>query len=206
LPGPQVTENEWNDCLAAVSKIYGIAYIVISGSLPAGLPNDIFRRLAHIARKKNARLVVDTSGKPLGDAVQAGAYLVKPNLTELAMLTGSGELTASTAGNAARELLRNSGCSVIVVSLGALGAILVTEKTAIEIKPPALEVVSTVGAGDSLVAGLVYWLSLGKSLLEATRFGVACGSAATLNPGSELCKKTDADNIYQTMQRVAELA
>lgn len=206
LPGPVISENEWKDCLKNVDKIYGIEYIVVSGSFPTGLPDDIFLRLAHIAKKKNAKLLADTSGKPLSDAVRAGAYLIKPNLRELSMLTGRADLTANNAGNAARELLRSTGCSVIVVSLGSLGAILVTRDFVLEVRPPQMEIVSTVGAGDSLVAGLVYWLSLGKDLKEAARFGVACGSAATLNPGSELCKKADADNIYQAMLRVAAVA
>jgi len=206
LPGPVITESELKDCLAAVSKINGIEYIVVSGSLPAGLPGDTFPRLAQIAKKKNAKLIVDTSGQALSDAVQAGAYLIKPNLYELGSLSGKKDLTAETAVNAARQLIKNTRCEAIVVSMGAHGALLVTSDFSMEIMPPEIEVVSTVGAGDSLVAGIVYWLSLGKNLKEAARYGVACGSAATLNPGSELCKKIDADTIYQTMQRVAKVA
>jgi len=82
---------------------------------------------------------------------------------------------------------------------------LVTQDLAVTIAPPELPVQSTVGAGDSLVAGIVMGLTGKKSLLEAVQFGVACGTAATMNPGTELCLKEDAENLYNIIKNRASL-
>jgi len=196
MPGPAVSEQEWQQCLDAVEQIPGIEYIIASGSLPPGVPTDIFARIALIARRKNAKLVVDTSGPALRQALQAGVYLVKPNLKELASLVGKEDLDKQSAAEVAREIIGYGNCEVVIVSMGAEGAMLVTEELVVNIKPPALKIKSTVGAGDSLLAGVVLSLAAGKNLPTAVEYGVACGAAATINPGTELCTKTNADHIY----------
>ncbi|HVS92754.1 MAG TPA: 1-phosphofructokinase family hexose kinase [Mucilaginibacter sp.] len=200
MPGSPVLENEWRECLASLEKLNVLQYIVVSGSMPGGLPADIFQRLARIALQKNARLIVDTSGEALRQAVEAGVYLVKPNLKELGTLARKDEPTVDDAVKIARQVISEYPVEVVVVSLGAMGAALVTGQFAITISPPDVKVASTVGAGDSLVGGIVYYLSLGKDLVDAVKFGVACGSAATLNFGTELCTKADAERIYQAVQ------
>lgn len=200
MPGPTIKSNEWRACLNAVALCEGLQYIVVSGSIPPGLPDDIFKRLAFIAAKKKARLIVDTSGNALQQAVEAGVYMIKPNLKELTSLVGADFLVPSTAVSAAKKLIAKSKCQAIVVSMGANGALLVTDQTIVEIPQPSVKVKSTVGAGDSLVAGIVYGLSQNYNLPDAARFGVACGSAATMNPGTELCNKIDAEEIYRALQ------
>lgn len=200
MPGPIIRPVEWRTCLNALSLSDGVQFIVVSGSIPPGLPDDIFKRLAFIAEKKNASLIVDTSGKALQQAVDAGVDMIKPNLKELASLAGTNSLTPGTAGDAAKKLIANSRCQAIVVSMGANGALLVTERAILEVPQPSVKVKSTVGAGDSMVAGMVYGLSRNYSLPDAVRFGVACGSAATMNPGTELCNKPDAEEIYRALQ------
>jgi 6-phosphofructokinase 2 len=199
MPGPTIQSNEWRACLNAITLVEGVQYIVVSGSIPPGLPDDIFKRLAFIAAKKKAKLIVDTSGKALQQAVEAGVYMIKPNMKELASLVGADSLVPSTAIAAAKKLIAKSKCKAIVVSMGANGALLVTNQAVVEIPQPLLTVKSTVGAGDSLVAGIVYALSQNYNLPDAARFGVACGSAATMNPGTELCNKKDAEEIYRTL-------
>jgi 6-phosphofructokinase 2 len=201
MPGPFITEGEWQRCLAELDKLNDVQYIVVSGSFPRGMPNDIFKQLSRIARLKKARLIVDTSGEALEQAVKAGAYLIKPNLKELGRLAQEEGLDPSGAVKIARQLISENDLQVVIVSLGPLGALLVTVDDSLLISPPELKPLSTVGAGDSLVAGIVYYLSKGKDLREAVQFGVACGSAATLNPGTELCKKADAERLYVTIQR-----
>ncbi|MBS1525812.1 MAG: 1-phosphofructokinase family hexose kinase [Bacteroidetes bacterium] len=200
MPGSAVLENEWQKCLAALGKLDNLQYIVVSGSMPGGLPPDIFQRLSHIATQKKAKLIADTSGEALRQAVEAGVYLVKPNLKELGLLTNREDLTAGDAAKIARRLIAEYPVEVVVVSLGALGALLVTDQFSITVSPPDVKIASTVGAGDSLVGGIVYYLSLGKDIVDAVKFGVACGSAATLNFGTELCTKVDAERIYQAVQ------
>ena len=80
--------------------------------------------------------------------------------------------------------------------MGSAGALLVTKQLTELIAPPPAIRKTTVGAGDSMVAGIIFYLSMGKSLPESVRYGVACGTAATMNSGTELCKKEDADRLY----------
>ena len=200
MPGPKIFEDEWQQCLRTIEQIKDATYIVASGSLPEGVPTDIFARIATIAQKKNARLIVDTSGEALKKALDAGVYLIKPNLTELSSLLGK-EIPINGVSNAARELINKGNCEVIVVSMGNAGAILVTKELIQQVKPPTVKRKSTVGAGDSMVAGITLSLSKNKNLKEAIQYGVACGTAATMNEGTELCRKEDADYLFTLIQK-----
>lgn len=196
MPGSIVGENEVQACLKAINDVPEVKYMVASGSLPPGVPTDIFAKVASIAQQKGALLIVDTAGEALKKAVEAGVYLIKPNLRELAALIGKTELDIEAVPGAARQVIDSGNCSVVVVSMGPHGAYLVTKELAIKLTPPTLTVKSTVGAGDSMVAGIVLSLANNKSLTEAVQYGVACGSAATINYGTQLCSKVDADLIY----------
>lgn len=200
MPGPKIFEDEWQQCLRTIEQIKDATYIVASGSLPEGVPTDIFARIATIAQKKNARLIVDTSGEALKKVLDAGVYLIKPNLTELSSLLGK-EIPINGVSNAARELINKGNCEVIVVSMGNAGAILVTKELIQQVKPPTVKRKSTVGAGDSMVAGITLSLSKNKNLKEVIQYGVACGTAATMNEGTELCRKEDADYLFTLIQK-----
>ena len=196
MPGTELAETEWKKCLQAVEELTDVEFIIASGSLPPGVPDDIYALLAKIAKTKKAKFIVDTSGEALKQAAAEGVYMLKPNLGELSYLAGKKELQAGEVKNIAREIIAKGGCEVMVVSMGAAGAMLVTDEIAEIFTPPAVERKSTVGAGDSMVAGIVFYLSQGKNLLQAVQYGVACGTAATLNAGTELCKKDDADRLF----------
>ncbi|WP_084287419.1 1-phosphofructokinase family hexose kinase [Pedobacter nyackensis] len=200
MPGVRLTGRAYQKCLLALDNIPDIAYIVVSGSVPPGVPADIFVKIARIAKSKNAKLIVDTSGEALSQAIASGVYLIKPNLKELATLTGKEILGIDQVKEAAKEIINKFKCEVIVVSLGAQGAILVTKNSCYQITPPNVNVQSTVGAGDSMLAGIVYGLQNHKDLVESARFGVACGTAATMNQGTELCHLNDVKKIYQNME------
>jgi 6-phosphofructokinase 2 len=189
-------ENEWKECLEEIEKMDDMKYIVASGSLPEGVPDDIFARLAAIARNKKVKLVVDTSDVALKLAAEEGVFMMKPNLAELAWLVGKNELTIDEVPAAGREIISKGNCEVLVTSMGEEGAILVTRDTEFTVKPPQVERKSTVGAGDSMVAGIVLQLSKNKDIREAFLYGVASGTAATMNAGTELCHKKDADRLY----------
>jgi 6-phosphofructokinase 2 len=197
MPGLKVTEFEWQACLKSIEDIKEVDFMVASGSLPDGVPTDIFARIALIAQKKKAKFIVDTTGEALTKAVEAGVYLIKPNLGELSSLVGKDELNNESVGKVARQLIEKGKCEVVTVSMGAEGAMLVTTDLMVSIKPPKVERKSTVGAGDSMVAGIVLSLSKNKSLIESVQFGVACGTAATMNEGSELCRKEDAEKLFE---------
>ncbi len=200
MPGPHIKESEWQDCLNNIELQAGVDFIVASGSLPPGVPMDIYARIAWIARKKKARLIVDTSGEALKQAVQEGVYLVKPNLGELSFIAGKTELQIESVDDVAMEIIRSGKCEVIVVSMGPTGAMLVTKDLALQIVPPSVKRRSTVGAGDSMVAGMVMSLEAKKTLIEAVQYGVACGTAATMNSGTQLCRKEDVDRLYKLIR------
>ncbi|MEO8110686.1 MAG: 1-phosphofructokinase family hexose kinase [Ginsengibacter sp.] len=200
MPGTELSEKEWKKCLLAVEEINDIGYIVASGSLPPGVPVNIYARLAEIAKQKKARLIVDTSGEALKEAAERGVYLLKPNLGELSFLAGKEKLEPGDIIKVSQQVIAKGMCEVIVISMGMAGAHFITKDIVEVIKAPQVNRQSTVGAGDSMVAGIVYFLCSGKSLPEAVQFGVACGTAATMNPGSELCKKEDAYALFNLIQ------
>lgn len=200
MPGPEIEEAEWQACLQAIESEEGVEYIVASGSLPAGVPTDVYARIAAIARRKGARLVVDTSGEALQQAAREGVYLLKPNLSELSSLVGKEEIHAELVDDVAREIINKGECEIVLTSLGPMGAMLVTRDEVVTITPPVVKKRSTVGAGDSMVAGMVLSLSRGQPVAEAAKYGVASGTAATMNPGTELCRLEDVEKLYKLIQ------
>ncbi len=199
MPGTALSETEWKQCLNALEETTDVEFIVASGSLPPGVPLNIYALLARIAKRKKAKFIVDTSGDALNHAAAEGVYMLKPNLGELCTLAGLKEIKLDEVKKIAKEIIVRGKAEVIAVSLGANGAMLVTNEMAEIFYPPEVKRKSTVGAGDSMVAGIVFYLSSGKSLAEAVKYGVACGTAATLNPGTALCTKKDADRLFGLM-------
>jgi 6-phosphofructokinase 2 len=196
MPGPAFNNNEWQKCLDILKEASGVEYIVASGSLPEGVPEDFFGRLACVAKKVHAKLIVDTSGEPLRHATSEGVFMIKPNLGELSNLYGVDELLEEDVIMAARAIINSGGSEVMVISMGALGAMLITKDEVIEVPSPTVKSKSTVGAGDSMVAGMVLSLTKGCSWLEVLQYGIAAGTATTMNPGTELCKKEDVEKLY----------
>ncbi|WP_242919377.1 1-phosphofructokinase family hexose kinase [Pontibacter liquoris] len=204
MPGPETSEDEWRQCLDKLEQMPAAElpkYVVASGSLPPGVPDDFYLQLALIARRRGFRLVVDTSGEAMLKAAGAGVYLLKPNLGELAALAGKEEISAMEQEKIAREVLEKGKCQVLVVSLGPRGAMMATKEGGITyVVPPTVPQKSAVGAGDSMVAGMVLSLIKGCSMDDVVRYGVAAGTAATMTSGSELCRKDDTENIFQWLQ------
>ncbi|WP_143306425.1 1-phosphofructokinase family hexose kinase [Chitinophaga vietnamensis] len=200
MPGPQLSATEWQQGLAMLDKAMDQAsFVVASGSLAAGLPPDAFAIAGQQAKQKGLPYVVDTSGEALLRAARSGAYLLKPNLSELATLAGKEQLTGDEVAAAARSIISAGDCKYIVVSLGATGAMLVTNKEVLRVQAPVVKRLSTVGAGDSMVAGMVLQLVAGADIATAVKYGVACGSAATMNAGTALCRLQDVQALYQSM-------
>ena len=201
MPGTNLSDAEWMQCLNAVEEIQDISFIVASGSLPPGVPLNIFAKLAKIAKNKNAKFVVDTSGEALREALNEGVYLLKPNLGELCFLSGKTHLEQHEVEAAAKKIIAEGKCEVVVISMGEQGALFVTSDLIKIIEPPAVIRKSTVGAGDSMLAGIVYYLSKQKNIVDAVKYGVACGTAATMNTGTELCNLKDVEKIYGLMNK-----
>jgi len=201
MPGTSLSETEWKSCLQAVEDIDDISFLIASGSLPPGVPHNIYALLAKIAKNKAAKFIVDTSGEALKEVLQEGIYLLKPNLGELCFIAGKERLLNEEIAATAMQIINEGGCEVIVVSMGEEGAMLVTKEITEIISAPKVIKKSTVGAGDSMVAGIVYYLFIGKNILEAVKYGIACGTAATMNTGTELCNVKDADALYAAIKK-----
>jgi len=159
MPGTELSKAEWEKCLKAVEEMKDVEFIIASGSLPPGVPLNIYAQLAKIARNSNAKFIVDTSGEPLKHAADEGVYLLKPNLGELSSLAGKKELHPDEIKDVAKEIIAQGKCEVMAVSMGAAGAMLVTKDLTEIFAPPQVTRKSTVGAGDSMVAGITFSLS-----------------------------------------------
>lgn len=199
LPGLPLREAEWRGCLEALAGTEPRPkFVVASGSLPPGVPNDFYAQAAAIARKLGAKFVVDTSGAPLAAAIEHGVYMIKPNLREMRNLVGVELLKQNDWIIAAREYISAGKVEVVALSLGHLGALLVTRDQALRAPPLPIKPVSAVGAGDSFLGAVIFSLARGDSLADAFRLGMAAGSAALINAGTELCRPEDVYRLYTT--------
>ena len=198
VPGLVVTNEEWQKVLEQVEKnLTEGDYLVASGKLPLGIPNDFYVQVSKIVEKKNGRFILDTSGDALLPSMKAKIFLMKPNLAELSLLSGVESISVLELEDLAKQFIEEYSVEVLVVSLGAKGALLATKNELEHIAAPTVHQKSTIGAGDSMVAGMVISLIQGKSYNEMVRYGTACGTAATLQSGIQLCKKEDADQLYK---------
>ena len=198
MPGSEMPDNEQEGFFKEFERLDPFPeIIVISGSLPPGMSTEILKRIVRKGKEKKAMLIVDTSEEALREVLTEGIFLAKPNLGELGRLVGIETLDNESADEAAQQLIREGKAEVIVVSLGAQGAYLITEDIKEYIPAPTVKKLSTVGAGDSMVAGMVSVLARNGSYSEMVRMGVACGSAATMNAGTQLFKKEDAFRLYK---------
>jgi 6-phosphofructokinase 2 len=199
MPGPEVSESEWRGLLDSLrDRDPAPDYLVASGSRPPGVPDDFYARLARLCREKGTRMILDASGDPLVEAVREGVFLVKPNVAELRTLAGTDDFQdEEELEELACRLTRDGVVEVVVASLGAAGAMLAWKDQCRRLRAPTVSIKSKVGAGDSMVAGIVLGLSRGRSIPDAARFGVAAGAAAVTTPGTELCRREDAERLFE---------
>ncbi|RCW52147.1 MULTISPECIES: 1-phosphofructokinase family hexose kinase [Halanaerobium] len=198
MPGPEISEQEYNKIFEVMSDLDPFPdYFVISGSIPAGVSADIYAEMAAFAKKRKAKVIVDVSGPPLKSVIKEGVYLIKPNLGEFQELVGRELQDEDEIKEAALKFVEDRCCQAIVISIGAGGALLVNDQKAEFMRPPTVPIKSKVGAGDSMVAGIVLSLARGESLKESFHYGLAAGSAAVMTPGTELCTKEDTERLYQ---------
>jgi len=202
-PGSALAAGEIEHCLAVLTALQPHPrFIVASGSLPPGSAPDAYARIASAARDMGAKAVVDASGLALARALDAGVFLVKPNLRELVELRGTAleDLPARLA--ACQDLVQTGKAAIVALTLAEQGAIAVTAGGAWRVTAPKIEPVSTVGAGDCFLAGMIWRLLCGDDVAGALRYAVAAGSASLLSPGTSLCRAADVERLFT--QTVAE--
>lgn len=198
LPGPRLSEGEWQSCMDLVTSAAPRAkWVVASGSLPPSVPHDSFAHLARAVKEAGARFAIDTAGAPLKAAVAEGVHLIKPNMNEFEELTGVDAVDEARLVEACDRLIADKRAEMVALSLGPDGAVLVTADEALI--SPGLPIVpqSVVGAGDSFMGALVWCLARGKPRSEALRYAVAAGSAALLRAGTELSRLEDVTRLVK---------
>jgi 1-phosphofructokinase len=179
--GPTLTAAEGQALLdAARTRAQPGEWLAGCGSLPGGLTDDYYARIVETGHRAGATVVIDTSGPPLVRALAAGPDLIKPNADELADAVGGTVTTIGDVLDAAQEL-RARGAKTVLASLGADGALLVSAAGALHGAAPVADVVSTVGAGDAMLAG---YLSASAGTREALRVALAWGAAAVQHHGT----------------------
>ncbi|RCS27393.1 1-phosphofructokinase family hexose kinase [Polaribacter sp. WD7] len=168
---------------------------VISGSLPKGLPINYYSKIVKSLQAKKVKIIVDTSGVAFHEVVKNKLFLIKPNQKELCALAGKEDMTIKEKEDFAMQMIIAEKVKYVVVSLGKDGAFMAHKNGIVHVQAPKIEVKSTIGAGDSMVAGLIYAIVHNKSPKDMLRSGVACGVAATLSEGSDLAKKHNIETI-----------
>lgn len=199
MPGPRLSRDEVDAVIESITKQSASPdYLVLSGSLPGGVENDIYARIAG-QMPEHCRVIVDTKGDVLARSLEAPLFLIKPNVRELGQLAGRDIESDDEIARVSRELIHKLQARVIVTSLGSGGAMLVTADGAEQLRSPTVKIRSKVGAGDSMVGGIVVGLARGWSIRDAVRFGIAAGSAAVTTEGTRLCRGEDVERIYEQM-------
>jgi 6-phosphofructokinase 2 len=195
FPGREVLEDTVKTLVDQI-RSFAPSFVVASGSLPPGLPDYFYGLIVKNAAAVGAKCIVDTSGSALQALKGKHAFMIKPNIGELCKMLNVDWLDKDEVPDAAQQAIRDGFAEIMVVSMGPMGAWLINSEKRYFVEAPPVEKKSTVGAGDSMVAGITYSLQKGRTLREAIQFGVACGSAATMNDGTQLFKKADAERLY----------
>lgn len=198
--GPDIQAGDLDGLLALVRRRAAPGDIwALSGNLAPGTPPDYYARLVTLIQSAGGWAFLDTSGVPLRLGCEARPYAVKPNQVELSTILGRSVEGSSELRGALREL-SGMGISLTVISLGADGAAIAREGEMFWAQPPQVEVKSDIGAGDSLLAGLIWSVSLAREPADAVRWAVACGTASAMEEGSGVCTLESAARIYRAVE------
>ena len=165
-------------------------WLVVAGSIPPPIEPEVYARLIQLGRQLGAHTVLDADAEALAAGLTGQPDLVKSNHHEAERLLGT-SLKDDTKLLEAAEAMRNAGAATAIITAGSRGAVAVGEEGAWWSWPPQTEVVSAVGAGDALLAGLLMKLEEGAGMEEALRWGTAAGAAACLTQGTQLCRRDD---------------
>ncbi|ARF53352.1 1-phosphofructokinase family hexose kinase [Streptomyces gilvosporeus] len=197
-PGPHLDDHEGRRCLDVLGQAIGTSrYVVASGSLPGGLPDDFYTAVTRRVKAVGSRLVLDTSGPALRQALSEGVFLLRCNRTEAADLLGRTVRSFDDALAVNEQLLTTGAAEIAVTTIGGLGALCSTRHGHTELRAPPLpgELLSDAGAGDSMVAALTVRLAAGDDPVSACALGVAVAAASVLTPGTEPFDRGVAESL-----------
>lgn len=199
FPGNAISSSPLSQLIPFIPS-YSPSYVIASGSLPPGIPINFFSELIKQAQQCGAKSIIDTSGPALPSLRGKKAFLMKPNLGELAQMVEKERLNTEEIPDVLPKVIEEEYAEWLVVSMGAAGAWLAGKGEQFFCPAPEVEIKSTVGAGDSMVAGIIFALEQSMPFREALLMGVACGTAATLNEGTQLFKKEDALGLFNDLK------
>jgi 6-phosphofructokinase 2 len=194
-PEPSITPLEMAAFFGKIREIPAGSFVAISGNPPESINENFYAQITTTLREKGIKVVLDTDGVALKMGVSAGPFLIKPNIHEFGRLVEKNVSDMNEILEQARPYMDVLEC--MVVSMGVKGVLGLTKEGVFRVVPPKVKVRSSIGAGDSLVAGIVYGLSSGSSFEDAVVLGVACGTASTLNQENGLCRKEDVLEIQK---------
>ena len=198
-PGPTISADELQELRLKVRDAASRADFVLFGGSPSqGVPSDVYCDLGEIARAGGAGIVLDSDGEPMVRGMECRPFMIKPNRDEVRRLVGI-DIKGQDDALAALKLLRDKGIELVVISMGAKGAIAANDDGAWQAVPPDVRPVSTIGSGDSMVAGILHILLQGGDLGEALRWGSAAGAATAMTDGTGICSRTQ---VLELLDRV----
>ncbi|MCJ8156850.1 1-phosphofructokinase family hexose kinase [Sphingomonas sp. LaA6.9] len=199
--GPLVSEPEWQACFQALASLR-CDYLVLSGSLPRGIADDCYARLARIMHARGTLLVLDTSGAALRRTLAGGnIFLVKPSRGELEQLAGRTLPSDESIAEVASGIIRSGQAKYVAVTLGHHGALLASADTTERLPAIKVKTRSAVGAGDSFLGAMTFGLAQGLDVGAAFRLGIAAGAATAMTPGTGLCDLADIDRLTEVVAR-----
>ena len=193
--GPTISPQEHDELLRRVrQRVQPGDLWVLAGSLPPGLPASFYAEVIDLVQGYGARAFLDTSGEPLRLGCAAQPALVKPNVAEAQEIIGQRIDSPHDALSAAGHFL-SKGIGMVALSMGADGLVLATTDVAVWVKPPAVPVSNPTGAGDSLLAGVVWALQQGLPLQDVARWGAAAGTASAMREGVSVGSQTEVEAV-----------
>ena len=192
--GPEIKPDELMQFIEQLEKLPCGEVVAIGGSIPLGVSPEIYRKIINLVKKCQAKVVLDVDGEALRQGIKALPNVIKPNIHELSELAGR-ELNGLDDIVSAARSINQQGVEIVLVSMGAKGILLVSDGEQYLAVPPNVNVESTIGAGDSSVAGFIFGLVQGKDLKQCLIYAVAAGTATTLRQGTALCQKDDFERI-----------
>lgn len=190
--GPEVSNDDLNKLFDKLDDLNSEDILVLAGSIQNSLPSDLYLKIQKQLKLKGVKVLVDTSGKPLLDAIKLKPFLIKPNNHEIEEIFNV-EISNSDELIYYGKKLVHMGAENVIISLGGNGAILITENKVFKGNAPKGIVKNSVGAGDSLVAGFLSEYIKDKNIVNAFKMGIATGSASAFS--TDLCTKNDAINL-----------
>jgi len=197
MPGPQLSAAEGQSLLDRFSsEATPDALAVASGSLPPGLDEEFWARLAETAARVGCRVLLDTSSG-IAAALEEGVFLLRQDHDEAARLSGKEMSWPTETADWASGLVERGAAEIVIITHGAEGALMVTADERIALTPPKVKAVSAVGAGDSFMGALCFGLARNGEPADALRLAVTAAAAALLTPGTELCRKQDVERLLK---------